>query len=83
MRAAMRHKYVYAVFPRAYSKSFLAVMILMIRCILYPGAKLFITTGGKEQAAGIAKEKVDEDKFTIGDAIKIQEQRDKNKKASD
>jgi hypothetical protein len=32
----------------------------MIRCILYPGAKLFITTGGKEQAAGIAKEKVDE-----------------------
>ena len=30
-----------------------------------------------------AKEKVDEDKFTIGDAIKIQEQRDKNKKASD
>jgi hypothetical protein len=32
----------------------------MIRCILYPGAKLFVTTGGKEQAAGIAKEKVEE-----------------------
>ena len=32
----------------------------MLRCILYPGAKLFITTGGKEQAAGIAKEKVTE-----------------------
>jgi hypothetical protein len=60
LRAAMRHKYVYAVFPRAYSKSFLAVMILMIRCILYPRCKLFVTSGGKEQAAGIMKEKVKE-----------------------
>lgn len=60
MRAAMRKKYVYAVFPRAYSKSFLAVMILIIRCILYPGAHLFVTSGGKEQASGIMKEKVSE-----------------------
>lgn len=60
LRAAMRHKYVYAVFPRAYSKSFLAIMILMIRCILYPRCKLFVTSGGKEQAAGIMKEKVKE-----------------------
>lgn len=60
MRAAMRHKYLYAVFPRAYSKSFLAMMILMIRCILYPRCKLFVTSGGKEQAAGIMKEKVKE-----------------------
>ena len=35
-------------------------MILMIRCVLYPGAHLFITTGGKEQAASIAKSKVEE-----------------------
>ena len=48
------------VFPRAYSKSFLSVMVLMIRCILYPGAKLFVTSGGKEQAASIIKEKVAE-----------------------
>lgn len=60
MRAAMRYKYVYAVFPRAYSKSFLSVLVLMIRCILYPRAKLFVTSGGKEQSAGIIKEKVDE-----------------------
>ena len=60
LRAAMRYKYVYAVFPRAYSKSFLAVLILMIRCILYPGAKLFVTSGGKEQASSIMKEKVTE-----------------------
>ena len=32
----------------------------MIRCILYPGCKLFVTSGGKEQAAGIIKEKVTE-----------------------
>lgn len=50
----------YMVFPRAYSKSFLSVMVLMIRCILYPGAKLFVTSGGKEQAASIIKEKVAE-----------------------
>ena len=60
LRAAMRYKYVYMVFPRAYSKSFLSVMVLMCRCILYPRCKLFVTSGGKEQAAGIIKEKVDE-----------------------
>jgi len=60
LRAAMRYKYVYMVFPRAYSKSFLSVLVLMIRCILYPRSKLFVASGGKEQSAGIIKEKVDE-----------------------
>ena len=60
LRAAMRYKYVYAVFPRAYSKSFLSVLILMTRATLYAGAKLFVTSGGKEQASGILKEKVQE-----------------------
>lgn len=60
LRAAMRYKYVYMVFPRAYSKSFLSIMVLMCRCVLYPRCKLFVTSGGKEQAAGIAKEKVGE-----------------------
>lgn len=32
----------------------------MIKCTLYPGIKVFITSGGKEQAAGIAGEKVRE-----------------------
>jgi hypothetical protein len=36
------------------------MMTLMIRCILYPRCKLFVTSGGKEQAAGIMKEKVQE-----------------------
>lgn len=60
LRVAMRYKYVYMVFPRAYSKSFLSVMVLMCRCVLYPRSKLFVTSGGKEQAAGIIKEKVEE-----------------------
>jgi hypothetical protein len=60
LRAAMRYKYVYMTFPRAYSKSFLSVMVLMCRCVLYPRSKLFVTSGGKEQAAGIVKEKVTE-----------------------
>lgn len=60
LRVAMRYQLVYAVYPRAYSKSFLSVLVMMIRCILYPGAKLFSSAGGKEQAAGILKEKVGE-----------------------
>ncbi len=60
LRAVMRHRYAYATFPRAYSKSFLSVLVLMIRCVLYPGSHLFVTTGGKEQAAGIAREKAEE-----------------------
>ena len=58
LRAVMRHRHAYATFPRAYSKSFLSVLVLMLRCILFPGSHLFVTTGGKQQAAGIAKEKV-------------------------
>ena len=60
MRVAMRYRYVYAVYPRGYSKSFLAVLILILRAILYPGAKLFTSAGGKQQAAGILAEKVTE-----------------------
>lgn len=60
LRAAMRYKYVYFVFPRAYSKSFLSMMVLMCRCILYPRSKLFVTSGGKQQAASIVQSKVEE-----------------------
>lgn len=60
IRIVMRHRYVYATFPRAYSKSFLSMMVLMLRCILYPGSHLFVTTGGKEQAASITVAKIEE-----------------------
>ena len=60
LRCCMRYQYMYAVFPRAYSKSFLSVMTLIIRCILYPGVHLFVTSGGKEQGASILHDKVHE-----------------------
>ena len=56
----MRHRYVYAVFVRAWSKSFMSVMALMLKAILYPGAKLFSVAGGKEQSAQILSSKVQE-----------------------
>lgn len=60
LRVIMRHRYVYAVFVRAWSKSFMSVMALMLKAILYPGAKLFSVAGGKEQSAQILSSKVQE-----------------------
>ena len=37
LRAAMRYRKIYATFPRGYSKSFLSFLVLMLRCVLYPG----------------------------------------------
>ena len=47
LRTIMRHRYVYCVFTRGFSKSFLAIMGLMLKAILFPGSKVFVTTGGK------------------------------------
>lgn len=44
----------------AYSKSFLTVLALILKCILYPGAHLFVTSGGKQQSAEILSQKVQE-----------------------
>ena len=60
MRAVARHKYIYATFPRAYSKSFLAVLGLMVRAILYPGSHLFMVSAGKNQSANILSSKMQE-----------------------
>lgn len=54
----MRHKYTYMVFCRAYSKSFIGVMSLMLKAILYPGIKLFTVSEGKAQSAEIVSEKM-------------------------
>ena len=35
-------------------------MALIVRCILYPGVHLFVTSGGKEQGASILHDKVNE-----------------------
>lgn len=53
-----RYKYVFATFVRAWSKSFMSVMALMLKAILYPNAKLFTVAGGKSQSAGILSAKV-------------------------
>lgn len=47
LRVFMRYKYVYAVFTRGFSKSFLAVLTMMIKAILYPGASLFVCSDTK------------------------------------
>lgn len=60
LRMVMRHRYTYCTFPRAFSKSFLAVLCLYVRCMLYPNSKVFIVSGGKEQATKIAQEKLEE-----------------------
>lgn len=47
LRAVMRHKWTYCTFPRAYSKSFLTMMSLILKAILYPGIQAAVTTGGR------------------------------------
>ena len=54
LRCCMRHRYVYATFVRAWSKSFMAVMSLMLKAILYPGAKLFSVAGGRNYLAALS-----------------------------
>jgi len=60
LRALFRHKNVYATFVRAWSKSFMSVMALMLRCVLYPNAKIATVAGGKQQSAEIVSSKVQE-----------------------
>ena len=84
LRQAMRYRHVYAVFHRAYSKSFLSVLVLMLRCIFYPGCHLFVTTGGKEQATGIVREKAEElCKLVPGLANEVNFERGKSKSSKE
>lgn len=47
LRVSMRYKTIYATFSRGFSKSFLAVMSLMLKAILYPGATLATVSDGE------------------------------------
>lgn len=58
LRAAMRFKIVYVTACRAWSKSFLTILALILQCIFIPGRKVFICAPNKTQAATIAKEKI-------------------------
>lgn len=58
LRALMRFKDVYIVACRAFSKSFITILGLMLQCIFLPGTKRFICAPGKGQSVQIAKEKI-------------------------
>jgi hypothetical protein len=60
LRAAMRFRTVYLTAARAFSKSFLTILALMLQCIFIPGRKVFICAPNKNQGAQIAKEKITE-----------------------
>ena len=58
LRALMRFKDVFGTAPRAFSKSFITILAMMLQCIFIPGTKRFICAPNKAQAAQIAKEKI-------------------------
>ena len=60
LRACLRYRYHYCVAPRAFSKTFISILAMMLKCIFQPGSKCFICAPRKEQGAKIAKEKVEE-----------------------
>lgn len=60
LRASMRYRYHFATFTRAFSKSFLSIIALFLRCIFLPGSKVFLCADVKEQGVKIAREKINE-----------------------
>ena len=58
LRAIMRFKEVYVVACRAFSKSFLVILAMILQCVFIPGTKRFICAPNKNQSAQIAKEKI-------------------------
>lgn len=54
----MRFKDVYITAPRAFSKSFITILGMLIQCVLMPNTKRFIAAPGKGQSAQIAREKI-------------------------
>lgn len=58
LRACMRYRYHYCTAPRAFSKTFVSVLALMLKCIFCPRSKVFIVAPAKSQAAKNAKEKI-------------------------
>lgn len=67
LRANLRYRYHYCTAPRAFSKTFISVLGMILKCIFQPGSKTFICAPGKGQSAKIAKEKVEEilEKFPL------------------
>jgi hypothetical protein len=51
LRSIMRYKDIYVTAPRAFSKSFITILGLILQCIFMPGTKRFICAPGKGQSA--------------------------------
>lgn len=60
LRASLRYRYHYCVAPRAFSKSFVAVLAGFLRCMFLPRSKFFLCAPGKSQGVSIASEKINE-----------------------
>lgn len=58
LRALMRYKSIYITACRAFSKSFITILGMMLQCTFMPGTKRFICAPNKNQSAQIAKEKI-------------------------
>ena len=67
LRALMRYKQIAIIAPRAFSKTFISVLGIILQCIFIPKSKRFICAPKKEQGAKVAKEKFDEifDKYPL------------------
>ena len=60
LRACMRFRKVYVCAPRAFSKTFISILALILKCVFQPGIKLFICAPHINQSAKIATEKIKE-----------------------
>ena len=60
LRACLRYRYHYCTAPRAFSKTFISILGMYLKCMFQPGTKCFICAPKKEQGAKIAKEKIEE-----------------------
>ena len=67
LRSLMRYKQIAIIAPRAFSKTFISVLGIILQCIFIPKSKRFICAPKKEQGAKVAKEKFDEifDKYPL------------------
>lgn len=84
LRIVLRYNKVYGTFPRAWGKSFLSVLGEKWRAILYPNCELFVSTGGKEQAASITLAKLEEICRLLPElANEVNWERGKTKKSKD
>ena len=67
LRSLMRYKQIAIIAPRAFSKTFISVLGIILQCIFIPKTKRFICAPKKQQGAKVAREKFDEifDKYPL------------------